>query len=75
MQIGLITRDNGSDLGERQSTGDREYPLLTALNGPLMARRSGSRPVGGHGRPLIHPDLFIAADAQEATAVSLVGSL
>ncbi|MEU0482963.1 hypothetical protein ABZ260_27720 [Streptosporangium sp. NPDC006013] len=37
-QIGLIFRDNGPARGERQSASDREYPLLTALNGPLMAR-------------------------------------
>ncbi|GLX10673.1 hypothetical protein Misp03_75990 [Microbispora sp. NBRC 16548] len=36
LQIGLITRNNGPDLGERQSASDREYPLLTALNGPTM---------------------------------------
>ncbi|GAA4198977.1 hypothetical protein GCM10023074_28810 [Microbispora amethystogenes] len=42
LQIGLISRDNALDLGERQSASDREYPLLTALNGTLMARRSCS---------------------------------
>jgi hypothetical protein len=48
LQIGLITRDNDPDLGERQSASNREYPLLTALNGPLMARRSVSSAYGGH---------------------------
>lgn len=37
-RIGLITRGNGPDLGEKPSPGDRECPLLTALDGPLMAR-------------------------------------
>jgi hypothetical protein len=40
LQIGLLFRGNGRDLGERQTASDRDCPLLTALNGPLMARRS-----------------------------------
>ncbi|GIH67659.1 hypothetical protein Msi02_84760 [Microbispora siamensis] len=40
LQIGMITRDNGLDLGEKQPASDREYALSTARNGPLMARPS-----------------------------------
>ncbi|GIH67656.1 hypothetical protein Msi02_84730 [Microbispora siamensis] len=46
LQIGLIIRGNGRDLDEGQSASDLEYRLLTALNGPLMARRL-SPPRGG----------------------------
>ncbi len=52
LQNGPITRGYGLDLGEEPSPSDREYPLVTALNGPLMARLCGPTmdsvvPLGG----------------------------
>ncbi|GAB3880751.1 hypothetical protein GCM10027612_08810 [Microbispora bryophytorum subsp. camponoti] len=63
LQIGLITRGNGPGLGERPSASDREYPLLTALNGPLMARQSSPQPA---------PDLCRRGPSPAASVLDVV---
>ncbi|GAA3001122.1 hypothetical protein GCM10017559_22700 [Streptosporangium longisporum] len=54
LQIGRISGCTGYELGGGLPASDRDCPLLTALNGPLMARWSSApqgRPVRLSGSP------------------------